>query len=274
MYFIRSLGCFCFYIAKYYLLVTIKTMQEFQIKLDRFEGPYTKLLEMIESRKLSITEIALASLADGYISYIKDLEQEDGGKLLVDISQFILVATTLILMKAKSLLPTIVYTEEEEKQVHNLEHKLELYASLIEACSSIKNIFSKTILYGRSRVKYKSLSVFVPGKNVDVGNLHSIATLTIASFKPPENLAKAQLDKKMRIENVIDNLILRVRKEGNTSFFKLIEGFGHSYEEKKKLIIVNFLALLELVRMGNLEVEQLDNAGEIIISNRQTSVQS
>ena len=96
---------------------------EFTVKLDRYEGPYTKLLELIEQRKLSITEISLVEVADDYIAYIRTLEKKD----LVDISQFIVVATTLILMKAKSLLPGVVYTEDEEKQVHDLEYKLDLY---------------------------------------------------------------------------------------------------------------------------------------------------
>lgn len=93
---------------------------EFTVKLDRFEGPYTKLLSLIEERKLSITEISLVSVADDYIAYIKSLDQKD----VVDISQFIVVASTLMLMKAKSLLPGVVYIDEEEKQVHDLEHKL------------------------------------------------------------------------------------------------------------------------------------------------------
>ncbi len=122
---------------------------EFTVKLDRYEGPYTKLLELIEQRKLSITEISLVSVADDYIAYIKTLEQKN----LVDISQFIVVASTLILMKAKSLLPDVVYTEEEEKQVHDLEKKLELYAMLTRACSKITSIYMKQQLHSREYVK-------------------------------------------------------------------------------------------------------------------------
>ena len=241
-------------------------MEEFTIKLERFSGPYSKLLEMIESRKLSITEVGLTAVADDYINYIKNIQTEDGGNLLVDISQFIVVASTLMLMKAKSLLPGLVYTEEEEKQVHNLEHKLELYALLLKAVSKIKNIYLSSPLMERSRVKYKGVSVFVPDNNVKVGTLHSVAVLTITSFKPPENLVKVAVEQKLRLENVIDDLILRIRMQGNTSLFKMVEGFNHSFVEKKKLLIVNFLALLELVRMGNFDAEQEDNSGDITIS--------
>lgn len=243
-------------------------MQEFQVKLDRFTGPYSKLLEMIESRKLSITEVGLASVADDYISYIKSLEQADGGKLLIDISQFIVVASTLMLMKVKSLLPGIVYTEEEEKQVHNLEHKLELYTALLNACKKINSIYLNKPLFERTRIKYNGLSVFVPDGNVTKEALHSVAVLTVASFKPPENLVKAAVEQKLRIENVIDDLIMRIRKEGNTSLFKFVDKINQSFEEKKKVLIVSFLALLELVRAGNFEVTQSENAGDITISAR------
>ena len=241
-------------------------MEEFTVKLERFSGPYSKLLEMIESRKLSITEVGLTAVADDYINYIKNLQTEDNGNLLVDISQFIVVASTLMLMKAKSLLPGLIYTAEDEKQIHNLEHKLELYASLIKASNKIKNIYFKSQLFERHRTKYKDISIFVPDNNVTTGTLHSIAVLTVASFRLPENLVKAVVEQKLRIENVIDDLISRIRTNGNTSLFKMVEGFNHSFEEKKKMLIVNFLALLELVRMGNFDAEQEDNSGDIMIS--------
>ena len=71
---------------------------EFHVTLDRYEGPYNKLLELIEGKKLSITEISLVLIADEYIAYIKTLDNKN----VIDISQFIVVASTLILMKKRS----------------------------------------------------------------------------------------------------------------------------------------------------------------------------
>jgi segregation and condensation protein A len=106
---------------------------EFTVKLDRYEGPYTKLLDLIVEKKLSITEVSLASIADDYIAYIKSLAETHA----VDVSQFVLVASTLMLMKAKSLLPGVVYTEEEEKQVHDLESKLEMFPWMFACTRSL-----------------------------------------------------------------------------------------------------------------------------------------
>lgn len=238
---------------------------EFTVKLDRFEGPYTKLLDLIEDKKLSITEISLVSVADEYIAYIKTLDQKN----LVDISQFILVASTLMLMKAKSLLPGVVYTEEEEKQVHDLERKLELYALLTGAAGRIRNIFMKQRLFSRERISYKGGSVFVPDQRVTKEMLQSVAQLTLASFITPKQLVKVAIDAALRIENVIESLLTRVRSMQAVSLQSLANG-AKTIEERKKLLIVNFIALLELVRSGAIMAEQTADGGDISLSTAVT----
>jgi segregation and condensation protein A len=233
---------------------------EFTVKLDRYEGPYTKLLELIEQRKLSITEISLVSVADDYIAYIKTLEQKN----LVDISQFIVVASTLILMKAKSLLPGIVYTEEEEKQVHDLEQKLELYAILVSLSTKIRDIYGKNILHSRERASSKNMTVFVPDNRVDAKMLQSIALLTLATFIQPKALVKVAVEQALRIENVIEGLLKRVSSVGSMTLQSVAVG-ATSIEEQKKILIVNFIALLELLRSGGIKAEQHVDGGDIEI---------
>lgn len=233
------------------------------MKLDRYEGPYTKLLELIESRKLSITELTLAEVADDYIAYIKTLDHE---KNLIDISQFIVVASTLMLMKAKSLLPGVVYTEEEEKQVHDLEYKLELYALLANASGKIRSTYGKNILYTRSRTKPQTLGIFVPDERVSPSLLQSIMSLTLLSFVTPKALVKVAVEQAMRIENVIEKLLDRVKMAQSVSLQSLA-GSAETKEEQKKLLIVNFIALLELLKNGALSAEQHADGGDITIVN-------
>jgi segregation and condensation protein A len=237
---------------------------EFTVKLDRFEGPYTKLLDLIEEKKLSITEISLVYVAAEYIAYIKTLDQKN----LVDISQFIVVASTLMLMKAKSLLPGVVYTEEEEKQVHDLERKLELYALLTAAAGKIRSIHMKRRLFSRDRISYKGGAVFVPDPRVTKEMLQSIASLTLASFITPKQLVKVAVEAALRIENVIESMLNRVRTMQSVSLQSLAEG-AKTIEERKKLLIVNFIALLELVRSGAIQAEQSADGGDISLMNAQ-----
>ncbi|MEI6810667.1 MAG: ScpA family protein [Candidatus Nomurabacteria bacterium] len=235
---------------------------EFNVKLDRFEGPYTKLLDLIVERKLSITEISLVTVADDYINYIKSLDTKDHG----DISQFILVASTLMLMKAKSLLPGIVYTEEEEKQVHALEHKLEIYKVLLDASKLIHDVYDKNILYERERISYKGKAFFVPDARATKEMLQSIALLTLSAFTTPKQIFHVSVEQALRIELVIENLLKRVSNAPTVTLNSLAE-VATNFTERKKLLIINFIALLELIRKGSISASQTTKTGDIYISS-------
>jgi segregation and condensation protein A len=234
---------------------------EFTVKLDRYEGPYTKLLELIEQKKLSITEISLVSVADDYIAYIRTLDQ----KKVFDISQFVVVASTLMLMKAKSLLPGVIYTEDEERQVGDLEKKLELYAMLMKACGGIRGIYMKNILYSKRRSSPKKVALYVPDPRVTPTFLQSIAELTLASFVTPKALVRVAVEQALRIENVIERLLDRIKNAQSVTLQSLANGTSN-FEEQKKLLIVNFIALLELLKTGQLEATQGVSGGEININ--------
>ena len=205
---------------------------EFTIKLERYEGPYTKLLELIESRKLSITEISLASVADDYISFIKTIDTKD----TLDISQFIVVASTLMLMKVKSLLPGIIYTEEEEKQVHDIEYKLELYGLLIQAEKYTKSLYAKHQLYSRTYTIPRNVEVFVPDARVTPIFLQSIISLTLLSFVVPQALMNVAVQA-IRIETVIEQLLERIKNTTSTEPIRLqsLAAGVSDKEEQKKL---------------------------------------
>ncbi len=236
---------------------------QFTVKLDRFEGPYTKLLDLVNDRKLSITEISLVNVADDYINYVRSIDIKDHA----DISQFILVASTLMLMKAKSLLPGLNYTEEEEKQVHDLERKLELYKTLTDATSLIRHVFNATPLYERERISYKGMSFFVPDPRVTKEMLQSIALLTLSTFTIPKQIANVAVEQALRLETVIESLLARVQQASSLTLQSMVSGAA-TFEEKKKLLIVNFIALLELVRNGSLSASQSEGGGEITIQSR------
>lgn len=83
------------------------TLPEFKIKTEVFEGPLDLLLSLVEKRKLFISDISLASVTDEYINHINKLPEYS----MDDRTQFILIASTLLLIKAKSLLPNLPLTE-------------------------------------------------------------------------------------------------------------------------------------------------------------------
>ncbi len=224
----------------------------FAVKQGRFEGPYTKILELIESRKLTISEISLSQIADEYINYVKTLETINP----LDISQFIQVASTLMLIKAKSLLPQMEYTSDEKEEVNTLEKKLELHKELKIAEENIKEIWSKNVLLTREEVKYKTEKIFTP-ISVTFENIFSVAILTLAKMPNFERLKNVAVRQAVKLEDVIEKMISRI-SENVTSLKDFAKSMGGTEKEVKKNIIVSFLALLELLRHGKIRAEEHD----------------
>lgn len=256
-----------YFLACYNLYINIITMEGFSVTLERFSGPYSKLLELIEERKLSINEFSLSQVTDEYISYIKELG-EKGEKDIVDISQFISVASTLMLIKAKSLFPTISYSTEEKESVSNLEKKLELYKMVLDAGKNINKIFGKNGLHSISKFENKE-TVFVWDKRVDTALLHSIAIASLLKIPKKERLKQVAVKQVLKIEDVIEKLLERVKTSFNLSFKDFsnsLSGEAKSLEERKSAFIVSFLAMLELIKNGVLNAEQGSEFNDISIS--------
>lgn len=241
--------------------------ERFSVTLERFSGPYSKLLELIEQRKLSINEFSLSQVTDEYITYIKEMGDR-GQKDIVDISQFISVASTLMLIKAKSLFPTISYSSEEQESVSNLEKKLELYKLVLEAGKNVNKIFGKNGLHNVSKFKNKE-NVFVWDKRVDTVLLHSIAIASLLKIPKKERLKQVAVRQVLKIEDVIEKLLERVKSSFSLSFKDFsnsLSGETKTLEEKKSAFIVSFLAMLELIKNGVLHAEQGQGFNDINIS--------
>lgn len=241
--------------------------ERFSVTLERFSGPYSKLLELIEQRKLSINEFSLSQVTDEYITYIKEMGDR-GQKDIVDISQFISVASTLMLIKAKSLFPTISYSSEEQESVSNLEKKLELYKLVLEASKNVNKIFGKNGLHNVSKFENKE-NVFVWDKRVDTVLLHSIAIASLLKIPKKERLKQVAVRQVLKIEDVIEKLLERVKSSFSLSFKDFsnsLSGETKTLEEKKSAFIVSFLAMLELIKNGVLHAEQGQGFNDINIS--------
>ena len=241
----------------------------FTIKQGRFEGPYHKLLEMIEERKLSINEISLASIADDYVTYAKGLTDNKD-----DISQFILVAATLMLIKVKSLLPTIEYTVEEKEEVANLEYKLNLYKVLMDASREIKRVWIKRC-FARARVKIYDV-MFSPG-NIKSITLQSVSILTMVKLPHLERLKSVAVAQAIKIEQMIEDILDHLRFTGShlqLNFKSILDNVYERYRSIKDLNnfktykIVGFLAILDMVRNGIVEAEQADIDINVIIKSK------
>lgn len=229
----------------------------YTVKLNQFEGPFPLLLNLIESRKLFINDISLASITEDYIRYVNEHEIDN-----TLVSNFILVASTLILIKSKSLLPSLDLTTEEQIDIQNLEDRLKLYELYTNLSVEIKENFGKKIIFFPQERKNTEV-VFLPDSQITKESMMTIASDLIVKIPKKVNLPTVEIKKVISLEEMIDNLKERITK--NLSFkFKDFAG-QHITKEEKVNTIVSFLAMLELVREGIVEVIQDNNFEDILI---------
>ncbi|OGI59490.1 hypothetical protein A2727_01350, partial [Candidatus Nomurabacteria bacterium RIFCSPHIGHO2_01_FULL_37_110] len=214
----------------------------YQIKMTGFEGPFGLLLELIEKRKLFINDVSLATVTEDYLAYINKLGNLDRAI----ISSFILVASTLILIKSKSLLPNLNLTSEEENDIHNLEERLRLYELFIKLSANVKSNFGKKIIFAPLERKNDVL-VFLPDDQVTKENMMSIVHDVLNSVPQKVFLPKVEVRKVISIEEMIEKLTERIKNSLKMNFKdfngKTVNGF--SSREEKIVMIVGFLAMLE-----------------------------
>lgn len=247
----------------------------FEVKTEQFVGPFDLLLELIEKRKLFINEISLAKVTDDFIGYIEQQQNFPLG----ESANFILVAATLLLIKSKSLLPTLELTTEEQSDIKSLELRLAIYKRIREAGETIQKHFGRTILY-EPAVRNFIEPVFSPG-SADGGALNKDGILAamqrvLAQIpKAAVNLPKVMVQKVISLEEMIERLTKRVEHSLKMSFrdFAGKNGAANGAEKVEKVnVIVSFLAMLELVKRGIIQVEQRATFDDIEIETPSVGV--
>lgn len=238
----------------------------YTVKTVGFEGPFGLLLNLIEKRKLFINDVSLAAVTEDYLQYMSKL----GGLNSLsssEIASFVLVASTLILIKSKSLLPNLNLTTEEEGDIKNLEERLRLYELFTKLGVNIKNNFGKKIIFAPQERKDEIL-VFLPDDQITRESMMIFAKNILGSMPKKELLPEVEVRKVISIEEMLDKLANRIKNTLKMSF-KEFTGQGKGGKEEKVVMIVGFLALLELVRQGIIHAVQESDFEDIIIEKKE-----
>lgn len=229
---------------------------EFSVKTDVFEGPLELLLDLVEKRKLFVNDISLATVADDYIVHLRTFE-----KMPVDfVSNFLIVASTLILIKSKSLLPTLTLTDEENKDIGELERRLKELQRVRELSVGVKHLFGKSVVFPRGHTRTREV-VFAPTQEINIPAIVLAMRDIIAHFPKKIMLPRVIVKKVISLEEMMDRLTTRITGSLRMSF-REFAGVG---KEEKVNIIVGFLAMLELVKQGMIAVTQDALCGDIEI---------
>jgi segregation and condensation protein A len=216
----------------------------FHVATESFQGPLEALLNLIEDRKLSITDISLADVTDAYLSYVEKLPELPLG----ETAQFILVASTLLLIKSRTLLPTLELSSEERESVEELERRLARYAVVRAAAKTLRAAWGKNPILLAHRAPTQP-AVFSPAEST-VATILSAAKKLLSVLPMPEALARAAVAPVLALEDVIAGLKQRLNTAFRARFFELTKS------KDRHEVIVYFLAMLELVRSGTASISQ------------------
>jgi segregation and condensation protein A len=241
----------------------------YQVKIDAFEGPLDLLLHLINRLEIDIYDIPVAQITEQYLIYIKNMSE-----LKLDVaSEFLVMAATLLAIKSRMLLPKHeeVFDEENADISHEEDPRDELVERLIEyrkykeAAQDLKSMEEERgLMYTKAP---SDLSDFAKEKQperteIDVSLYDMLAALQKLMRRKKlqrpmaTKITRQEISIEKRMTEIMEELIkVKVRKN-----FKDLFPFP-----EKEHIVVTFLAILELIKRKEIDVEQLENFGEIFV---------
>ena len=237
----------------------------FEVHLDVFEGPFDLLLGLISKHKLDITEVSLSQVTDEFIAYIR---HRSGGWDLDQVSYFLVVAATLLDLKAARLLPSGEVEDEEDLAL--LEARDLLFARLLQyrAYKEAAAVFAGRMAAAAKRFPRRvplepRFAGLLPELLFTIGpqEFAAIAARALAPKVPPtvsvDHIHAAFVS--IREQAVL--IAGRLRSLGRASFRQLSSGATGNYE-----IVASFLALLELYREDVVAFEQVSPLGDLYVT--------
>lgn len=241
------------------------------VKLEAFEGPLDLLLHLIEKNKVDIYDIPIVEITDQYLFYIKQMQNDD----MNIMSEFLVMAATLIDIKCRMLLPAEVNEEGEEEDPRAelvqklLEYKMYKYMSIelrdlqVDAARNLyreQELPAEVAAY-RQPIDYEELV-----KDLNLNKLHEIFKSIVRKQEDKIDPIRSQYGKIEKDEIDMDVKTLYVesyaRKHKTFSFRKLLEK-----QTSRMEVIVTFLIILELMKVGKITICQEDIFEDILITS-------
>lgn len=222
-----------------------------------FEGPLDLLLELILKNKLEITDISLSQVADEFIGYMQENSELIGPEHLSD---FLLIAGKLVLIKSRAILPLLELEKEEEEDIEELKRRLRDYKRFKDIFPQIKSLYeSKSRFYDKPG--YTGVgTVFCPPRNLKLEDMEGLFALAITKMPVKENVGEKVRIIKISIADKINEIKQKILDRVQITFRSLT-----SSSQNKVEVIVTFLAMLEMVRKNQAAIDQEEMFGEISI---------
>lgn len=230
----------------------------FVLKQEKFEGPFELLIKLIEKEKLAISDISLAKVTDEYMAHVKALEL--GKRDPEELAEFLVVAAHLMLIKSRSLLPSLALTEDEEQSIDDLEKRLAEFKKLREIVQELKTMEQAHPVM-RSRESFIAFEpIFYPPPKLTLENMERAFGAFLAALPKVQKLAEEKLKRVISLQEKINHVRNFFMNSVEKAFSELVGG-----SKEKVEIIVSFLAILELAREHFIDLNQNELFADITI---------
>lgn len=236
------------------------------VKLQVFEGPLDLLLHLIEKNKVNIYDIPIVEITNQYMEYIQEMERSTS---MESMSEFLVMAATLLKIKSRMLLPKEEKEEEEdprEELVQRLvEYKMCRYAAgeLKDMSVDAEKVFYKPETIPKEIREYEEpiRPLEIVG-DVTLEKLNQVFQMVMRRKKDREDPVRSRFGKiekeKYKVEDRMRDIRRQIQGLRRINFRTLLD-----IQPTKEMVIVTFLAVLELMKVGQVTVSQESNFGEI-----------
>ncbi|MFF5992547.1 segregation and condensation protein A [Prauserella flavalba] len=234
----------------------------FKVRLANFEGPFDLLLQLISQHQLDVTEVALHQVTDDFIAYTRALGAEWD---LDEVTEFLVIAATLLDLKAARLLPA--GDVEDEDDLALLEARDLLFARVLQyrAYKQVAALFAELEAgalrrYPRSVALEERYLGLLPEVMLGVTpERFADLALTVFKPKPPPTVSLDHIHAgKVSVREHAAVLRMRLAETGRATFGELVSDCEHTIE-----VVARFLALLELYRESSVQFEQAEALAEL-----------
>ncbi len=241
-------------------ILTLET-NKYAIKLDNFEGPLDLLCHLVDKNKMDINQIKISEITDQYIDYINKMQE-----LNLDVtSEFILMASTLLFIKSKSLLPKQV-EDEAELTEEELVHRIIEYKKYKEISKKLKELYQ---VYSKRFYKVPD-KIELPARKLEQNYSKDLIEQSYKNLveknkskinKNAINIEKIAITETVTVTSKVKDIFKELIKKPRFIFSKLCSAKKYTRLET----VTAFSGILELTRRNKIKAQQERNFGDIIV---------
>ncbi len=217
----------------------------FEVQSEQYSGPLQLLLELIEKEQLPITDVSLARITDDYLKYVEVHEPPP-----LELADFLVIATRLLLIKSHAILPRDEILETENET--SLAAQLKLYKIFSEAAGALDIIHQNSKLsFGRACPDVLKAESFVLPQGISLETIQQSFERLLKQLEPFFRIQQAAIERVMSVKERLHQIQEALLSRSRFFFHEFVKS-GQS----KVDIVVSFLAVLELVKQRSVSVIQ------------------